>query len=284
MKTQQVVVPPRPLKNAKPSTPVVNPQDSDFLVHPHLSPAIDPVKGRLLRASRSIRAGTVVLKDTPYAIVPLPTQSASLICSNLTCSRRTAVNGPTTVTCPRKCDQDVAWCNSTCRLADLKRHEYECQWLKTQGQVCRRQESQYDFVTLWHVVRLLAGWSLEARSKILNCKANRDERFKWNWEAVLMCCDYLDSWPEDQLQHWKRLAETYMMNKSTLPCPLNLAEMMSLICKEETNTFGLYPNVTGLVDRPVARGESYGLSLYPRAAQFNHSCEPNVSDPLIRIS
>lgn len=277
MKTQQLVVPPRPLKVAKPSTPTTNRPDSDFHVHPHLTSAIDPIKGRFLRTLRSIRAGTVVLRDTPYAIVPLPTQNDSLICSNLTCSRRTAVNG-TILRCSRNCDVDVVWCNSHCRLADSKRHEYECQWLKTQGQVCRRDESQYDFVTLWHVVRLLAGWSLEVRSKTLNCKFNRDERFKWDWEAVLMCCDYLESWPEAQLQHWKRLAEVYMMDTLILPCPLNLAEMVSLICKEETNTFGLYPNVTGVMNEPVARGESYGLSLYPRAAQFNHSCQPNVSN------
>lgn len=276
MKTQQVVAPPRPLKTAKPLTAALNPQDADFLAHPHLTPAVDPLKGRLLRASATIRAGTVVLRDTPYAIVPLPTQG-SLICSNLACSRRVAVNCTRVVHCPRTCAEDVIWCGLTCRNADLKRHEFECQWLKTQGQVCRAQESQYDFVTLWHVVRLLAGWSLELQKPNLSCKANRDGRFKWNWESVLMCCDYLDSWPEEQLQHWKRLAETYMMAKKLLPCPLNLEAMMSLICKEETNTFGLYPNVTGLMQGAQARGESYGLSLYPRAAQFNHSCRPNVS-------
>jgi len=70
------------------------------------------------------------------------------------------------------------------------------------------------------------------------------------------------------------------MDKECLPSALDLSEMVALICKEETNTFGLYPTATGplsVVGQRVSRGESYGLSLYPRAAMFNHSCQPSVA-------
>jgi SET and MYND domain-containing protein len=282
MQIQQVVTPPKPPRVVKPLE-VITP-DSDLYVHPHLTPDTDPCKGRLLRASASIRAGTVVLRDVPYAVVPTvnPSTPDYLICSSLTCSRSVAIPAEKRVRCPKCCDQDVIWCDRACQAADHKRHEYECLWLKHKGAILRRQESQYDFITLWHVVRLLAGWSLEIQgaSTLPSRRHPRGADFKWGWEAVLMCCDYLDSWPEAQIKHWKRLAEAYMDDKSLLPCPLSPAEMLSLICKEETNTFGLYRGITGplsMVDRPVPRGESYGLGLYPRAAMFNHSCEPNAS-------
>lgn len=286
---QQVVAPPKPPISIK-LTPAINLQDSDIYVHSHLTADSDPCKGRLLRASAPIPAGTILLRDAPYAIVPTVTapsaadSESSLICSNLVCSRRIAPIEKG-VKCPRNCDRDVLWCSDTCRAADHRRHEFECLWLRRMGQTMRRDESNYDFVTLWHVVRLLAGWSLEFQGADLRnsrTRYPRDDMFKRNWESVLMCCDYLDSWPESQIKHWTRLCETYMNDKALVPCPLSPAEMLSLVCKEETNTFGIYPGATGplcMVDGPpVPRGESYGLSLYPRAAMFNHSCQPNVSD------
>lgn len=281
MQLQQIVAPPKPPRGSKPA-PAVNLQDSAIFVHPYLKADSDPCKGRLLRASGSIPAGTVLLRDAPYATVPTVTSANdSLICSNLVCSRRVALTKG--VKCPRNCDKDVMWCSETCHAADHRRHEFECLWLRRMGQTIRREETNYDFVTLWHVVRLLAGWSMEFQSAVLKTSRQRypwEGMFRRNWEAVLMCCDYLNSWPESQIKHWTRLAETYMSDKSLLPCPLVAGEMLSLICKEETNTFGMYPGVTGplcMIDRPVPRGESYGLSLYPRAAMFNHSCQPNVS-------
>lgn len=286
MQIQQVVAPPKPPRSIR-LAPTINPQDSDIYVHPHLTADTDPCKGRLLRTSAPIPAGTILLRDAPYAIVPTVTSTpsgddcSSLICSNFMCSRR--VESTKGVKCPKNCDRDVLWCNDTCRATDHRRHEFECLWLRRMGQTMRRHESDYDFVTLWHVVRLLAGWSLEfqgADLKNARCRYPRDDMFKRGWESVLLCCDYLDSWPESQIKHWTRLCETYMNDKSLVPCPLSPAEMLSLVCKEETNTFGLYPGVTGpvcMADHPVPRGESYGLGLYPRAAMFNHSCQPNVS-------
>jgi hypothetical protein len=47
-----------------------------------------------------------------------------------------------------------------------------------------------------------------------------------------------------------------------------------LVCKEECNSFGIYThNYLGT----LAPRQSYGLSLFPTAVFFNHSCAPNVS-------
>ncbi|KAM5377552.1 hypothetical protein ACJZ2D_004921 [Fusarium nematophilum] len=210
---------PKPPRRAYKASNAVNAQDSDFYVHPHLVPDQDPCKGRLLRASASVPAGTVLLVDSPYAIVPTvdPSTDKSILCSNLVCSQRVALSGPV-VRCPRDCFDDVIWCSSSCRAADLARHEFECLWLKRNGDLIRQQE--------------------------------------------------------------KELAEAYMGSSSGLPCLPSPDDLLALICKEETNTFGLYPRLTGpldMIDRPVPRGECYGLGLYPRAAQFNHSCAPNVT-------
>lgn len=143
----------------------------------------------------------------------------------------------------------------------------------------RREELEYDFVTVWHVVRLLAGRHQERKICSPRKKNHRGELFVRGWEAVNACCAYLDSWPEAQVNHWKRLAGRYLNEAelTDLPSP---DEVLQLICREETNTFGLYPKLTGpldMIDQPVPRGNSYGLSLFPRAAMFNHSCVPNVS-------
>ncbi|KAI5459577.1 hypothetical protein BGZ63DRAFT_359244 [Mariannaea sp. PMI_226] len=259
----------------------VNGQDSDFYVHPHLVPSYDPCKGRMLRVSALVPAGTVLLVDTPYAIVPTiePGREDALICSNLMCSRPVQQNGLGSRCC-NNCIKDVIWCNDVCRADDQARHGFECAWLKKRGEKIRLQEGEYDFVTLWHVVRLLAGRHLEMTTSSSACQSLWRTGFKQGWESVEECCAYLDSWPKSQIEHWKRLAQTYLNDASELPGLPSFDEVLSVICKEETNTFGLYPGITGplyMIDRPVPRGESYGLSLYPRAAMFNHSCLPNVT-------
>ncbi|KAF5024415.1 hypothetical protein F66182_3501 [Fusarium sp. NRRL 66182] len=281
MEFQRPRLPPKaPRSNLKASN-VANTHDLDFYVHPHLVPDQDPCKGRLLRATGPIREGTVLLVDTPYAIVPSVTSdNEALICSNLLCSRRVPQNGRA-VSCPRGCLREVVWCNIACQATDMLRHDFECSWLNTYGSQMRRKESEYNFATLWHVVRLLATWNAELHSghAITQRRYPWETRFLRGWRAVDMCCAYLDSWPEPQITHWKRLVDEYLSDTSVLPCMLNPAETLLLLCKEETNTFGLYPRVTGsqsLSDRSVSRGESYGLALYPRAAQFNHSCSPNA--------
>ncbi|KAF4974842.1 hypothetical protein FZEAL_8303 [Fusarium zealandicum] len=281
MKVQQILVPPKPIRSRYKASDTANTIDSEFYLHPHLNPDQDPCKGRLLRASAPVREGTVLLVDTPYAIVPVVNSDDDpVICSNRACSLR--VTAGAHVRCPKNCLTDIAWCNIACRTADQARHDFECLWLKRKGELIRKAEGQYNFITLFHVVRLLAGWHLELQSRASSSRLRYpwEDKFKRGWESVEMCCAYLDSWPEAQLKLWKRLVDEYLTDGSGLPCVPSPDEMLSLLCKEETNTFGLYPKVTGplyMSDRPVPRGECYGLSLYPRAAMFNHSCLPNVT-------
>ncbi|KAL6916417.1 hypothetical protein FSST1_007912 [Fusarium sambucinum] len=283
MEFQKPSLPPKaPRSSALKPSNVASTHDLDFYVHPHLVPDQDPCKGRLLRATGSIREGTILLVDTAYAIVPSVTSDVEpLICSNLSCSRRVPQNGRA-VRCEEACFKDVVWCNIACRAADKLRHDFECAWLKKNADSMRRKESEYNFATLWHVVRLLATWNAELHSgnTVTQHRYPWEAHFLRGWKAVDMCCAYLDSWPEEQITHWKRLVIEYLSDAAVLPCMLTADEMLLLLCKEETNTFGLYPKATGsqfVNDNATSRGESYGFALYPRAAQFNHSCLPNVS-------
>ena len=280
-------MPPTPGSSILKAFPSLYPPDGGCFVHPGLSPAVDPQKDRMFRASEPLAAGTVILVDAAYAIVPSlasPTRSPadSFVCSNLPCSRRVKEQSMSLVRCPRECEPSVVWCSPSCQTDDSARHDYECAWLKQKGPTLRLKESEYDFITLWHVVRLLSGWSVEQKANGNNWKGGSRRRGKLSsgWKAVVQCCQYLDSWPKSQVEHWTRLVDEYLSDSSLLPGPFARRDMIRLICIEETNTFGLYPRPTGLPSRDEtqsSRGTCYGVGLYPRAAMFNHSCLPNVS-------
>lgn len=248
-------------------------QQTDLYTHPSLCAGVDPVKGRLFRATATIPKGTIVLVDRSYSTIPSadPHGQEALVCSNATCSRRMNRTELALVQCPNKCFENVTWCNAVCQSADAKRHELECQWLKTNSKRLRSEDGDYEFITIWHIVRILA-------SRYLDVIAGRLE----DWDAVDQCCAYLESWPKEQLTLWKRLVAQYL-DKDNLACTLPPEDVLLLLCKEETNTFGLYPNKTGPLEtdekRPL-RGIPYGIGIFPRAARFNHSCTPNVSRDL----
>ncbi|KAJ1554484.1 hypothetical protein HK405_004937, partial [Cladochytrium tenue] len=52
-----------------------------------------------------------------------------------------------------------------------------------------------------------------------------------------------------------------------------LASCLALVCKEESNSYGLY--TYGLAG-PTAPRQGYAIGLYSDASYFNHSCAPNV--------
>ncbi|ENH67210.1 hypothetical protein FOC1_g10006982 [Fusarium oxysporum f. sp. cubense race 1] len=148
MEFQKPRLPPKaPRSTLKPSNVVTH--DLEFYVHPNLVPDQDPCKGRLLRAAGPIREGTVLLVDTPYAIVPSVTSNEPLICSNLSCSRRVPQNGRA-VRCEHACSKDVVWCNVACRATDKARHDFECSWLKKHAEPLRQEEGEYNFATVTH--------------------------------------------------------------------------------------------------------------------------------------
>lgn len=268
-----------------PPAACVDPQDADTYVHPHITLDYEEGKGRLLRATAAIEADTVVIADAPYAIVPTvpPDSNEALICSNLLCRRRVPqdVEG---VRCAKNCISDVIWCNSHCRKIDQARHDFECAWLKKYGTRLRQEEGEEDFAMLWIIVRMLAGRDLELRIKSTNPDLQKDKldlpwsnRFKRGWDAGI---DGLlgnrERWPQERLQHWADLVEQYLSDEDQ-PGLLSPDDLLTLICKEETNTFGLYTVNTGPPETQKERGASYGLACYPRATICNHSCLPNVS-------
>ncbi|OGM48677.1 hypothetical protein ABOM_001982 [Aspergillus bombycis] len=253
-------------------------QDMDTYIHPNLVQSYDPIKGRMVVLSAPVPAGTVLLKDAPYAIVPAvhPARNDAVLCSSVECRRRLPQDAGG-IHCQEDCLQDVVWCNSHCQSADQTRHDLECSWLKRHGLTLRETEGEDDFAMLWIIVRIFANRQLEqqARTEERN-HLHWESRFQRGWESIDMFRGNQEQWPKDRLEHWERLIKTYLSDVPWLP---NTQEVLSLLCKEEANSFGLYPGVTGvfpLPDPPVERGIHYGLAVYPRATICNHSCLPNI--------
>jgi hypothetical protein len=179
----------------------------------------------------------------------------------------------------------VIWCNENCKSRSQSQHDFEYSWLKRRGVALRESEGKDNFTMLWIILRILAARHLEQQAST-ECLAQYgwEDRFQRGYESIEMFRSNQELWPEDCMRHWKQLVETYFSDYPQLP---QTEEIVSLICKEEANSFGLYPGVTGtypLPDPPVERGVQYGLGVYPRATIANHSCLPNVRDlpPLIK--
>lgn len=282
MECRQLVVAYKP--GATSASPLV-PQDVSLYLHPHLIQDYDPVKGRSLRLSDPVPVGTVLVADAPYAIVPAnhPTTHDTIMCSNITCRRQ--VPQATAVHCPNICINDVAWCNDQCRTTSQEAHDFECAWLKRHGATIREKEDEDTLAMLWIIVRMYAGRHREIRA---GTHSRQDypwqDKFPYGWKAMEDLRGNMDLWPPAQLDRWRRQIETYLGDHPGLP---GVAEVLKLICKEEANTFGLYPGATGLVPltgEPQKRGIQYGLACFPRATMANHSCSPNVRAPAILVS
>ncbi|OJJ38064.1 hypothetical protein ASPWEDRAFT_167997 [Aspergillus wentii DTO 134E9] len=240
-------------------------------VHPHVSQSQDPVKGRQLHVTAPIATGEILMADTPYAVIPVvddPISSTEILCSNSTCHRKVSNR----VTCPNHCVPEVLWCSDICREADRARHGFECAWLKTKGAVLRSNEGEYYFGVLWLIVRVLAARSVESKSVRIG---REKERFSSGWTAMKELCDNRGLWPEAELVQWRMLVEKYLCDQS-LQTSFSAEEMLTLICQQESNSFGLYPRATGLSDG-IDRGEQYAAAIYPRSSIANHSCCPNIT-------
>ncbi|KAJ5343823.1 uncharacterized protein N7506_003647 [Penicillium brevicompactum] len=270
MERRQFVVAQKSIDDPPPKT---IDHDARVYVHPSLELGVDEHKGKLIKVSSFVPAGTKILADTPYGVVPSldPSQPDSTLCSNLGCNRLLS-SGTESVRCSEKCIRDVAWCNDHCRVADQDRHGFECDWLKSQGEKIREKEGQYDFAMLWLVVRLVAGKHLQMQNPHNAPKPYAWEVwFKRGWESIESLTGNLGKWPETKMQHWKRQVEEYLSHINRLTASVD--ELVGLICREESNSFGLYPRKTGSLEN---RGTDYGMGVYPRASLVNHSCDPNL--------
>ncbi|CAG8939250.1 unnamed protein product [Penicillium salamii] len=276
MERRQLVVAQKPIgPNSSTSK-----HDAQVYFHPKLKQENDYHKGRYARVSEFVPAGTMILMETPYALVPSldTSEPDATICSNLECNQRLPQNTER-VHCQRKCIQDVAWCNNRCRAADQDRHAFECAWLRRYGERVRQTEGQYDFAMLWIVVRLLAGRHLEMTTESKPSEHYVHENwFTGGWKSIENLTGNAGRWPQTKIQHWNSLVEKYFgeIDRSNL----TIDDVVGIISKEESNSFGLYQRATGsfpLLGPPIERGKDYGIGVYPRVSLINHSCIPNVS-------
>lgn len=256
--------------------------------HAHLSQSYDPEKGRQLHATAPIKAGEVLLVDPPYAAIPVvddPVSSDDVLCSNSDCRRKvprdTDTRGVKRIACPNRCADEIVWCNTICRDADVVRHGLECPWLKGFAGTLREDEGEYYFGVLWLIVRVLAMRYLEHKQGITT---STKERFSSGWTAMTELCDNRKLWPREDLREWKWLVRKYICADSSLQeILLSPDDILTLICQQESNSFGIYPRATG-ISSSTDRGEQYGAAIFPRSSIANHSCYPNVSPATYPLS
>ncbi|KAH8647641.1 hypothetical protein BX600DRAFT_442999 [Xylariales sp. PMI_506] len=199
------------------------------------------------------------------------------------------------------CPAEVTWCSEECRAQDHRRHQMECPWLRSCGPEIRNLHGDSDFGLLWLIARILINkylelaWreqpislaspgtsdTLDQRSDIAPLSVSHFERK--GWDAVWNLDGTVATFPTELVERWRGFAERYLTPTGPLGTAGDVADsVVSLICKVETNSFGLYPGVTGEypVVSLVSRGQYYGGGIYPTAAMFNHACCPNVTHRL----
>lgn len=188
------------------------------------------------------------------------------------------------------CIEDVVWCNAACRAQDETRHELECGWLQRFANDILAKFGAYDFNMLWIVMRVMCQRHVELKAQNgskaeeetpPDAASDGDELRAHGantWDNIFTLLDNQDRFPADKLAHWSLLSETYLAGQHFAD-DLTTSGIVSLICKEETNSFCMYPKNTGIYPHPGpqgTRGIPYGLALYHQASFFNHSCLPNV--------
>ncbi|KAK0105289.1 hypothetical protein ONS95_004327 [Cadophora gregata] len=259
----------------------------NFFVHPYLKIDIDPVKGRVVRSTSNVKAGTLLMVDNPFALVPDITQGSGdfLPCSRLECSKR-VTDPSSSVSCPNVCNPEVIWCNSSCRELDKARHEIECSWLKQNTATILQEQGQYDFTMLWIIVRILASRSLEKEqedllpqslSTVEQADRNDEYVFTHSYHEVDKLRSNRNVISPSKIEHYYVLVNAFLTTESGFQGSLGVEELVDLICKEEMNAFCLYPKGTGMPGVTNGRGRAYGLGLYTRATWMNHDCDGNMS-------
>ncbi|KAL2062258.1 hypothetical protein VTL71DRAFT_6524 [Oculimacula yallundae] len=265
----------------------VDPLSKSF-VHPCLKIDVDTVKGRVVRVTTDVKAGTLLMVDNPYALVPdiTPGSRDFLPCSRLECSKR-VTDLTRSVSCPNDCISDVVWCSDTCHTLGKPRHDLECMWLKQNATAIVREHGQYDLTMLWIIVRILISRSLESAStqeQQLQASAAQGEtrashglEFAHSYLEVDKLRSNHDAIAPSKVEHYQVLVNNFLGPDSGFQAEVDMKYIVELICKEEMNAFCLYPKGTSAPGVTQGRGRAYALGLFTRATWMNHDCEPNVS-------
>ncbi|KAK7960753.1 D-alanine---D-alanine ligase [Apiospora saccharicola] len=256
-----------------------------------------PHKGTTVCTTTHIRAGTLLIVDTPYACVPSidPAPGDWVPCSRPECNRRiprgsivgnakdNEESGEAERAFHCHCHAEVAWCDADCRALDEKRHSLECSWLAAHADEILKQHGTYIFNMLWLVARILARRWVELTGSDPEGKAGQDtpkspieteSTARKDVEAPLgdntwatvehTLLSNRDKVHPQRMEYWSTLASTYLASQpfsistsgsaSSAALDLDVPSIVDLICKEETNSFALYPKPTGVFPVPASEG------------------------------
>ena len=153
----------------------------------------------------------------------------------------------------------------------------------------------YSLDFLWMLMRVLIRRAREVAGVPLLPTTGASQDFP-TFDQVWAICDNADSFPLESIQLFHRIASRLSVfvrehllvafpgipvdgllpktsDKKQEPQQHLFDSLVSLICKEECNSFGLY---TFRYLGPQYSRQGYALALYPTAVFFNHACTPNV--------
>ncbi|KAJ3060849.1 hypothetical protein HDU98_003193 [Podochytrium sp. JEL0797] len=226
-------------------------------------------KGRHVKATSDLPAGTAVLVETASAFVLLKHAMDEIClycCKELTCDTiadgkinllGAATNSEGKIRCPN-CIKQTYYCSHQCLQDDSVRHQLECKVVRDLPGITAAAKVDYPLMRL--VLAVLVQRCLE-KSDSQGDSTHSDLVFELvshrktcnpKWLACVQEC------AEDFHQH--------------LPSELNISvsDIVSLACRINSNSHGI-------VDPTGNTNGEVGVGLFPLASMFNHSCEPNCS-------
>ncbi|KAI9011241.1 hypothetical protein BC832DRAFT_538283 [Gaertneriomyces semiglobifer] len=255
-----------------------------------------PYKGRAYVVTRPLRRGDVALRAKPYAAIPD------------SMSRRKCYENGVHADLPLSCEKcrQTFYCSRR-MLKDLFQGHSPPKQSKPGEEIPIPNGCGFDNYTLdyaWAVMRILTRRVREQRNETAekpsqDCCDTQDAISSCTFEDIWALCTNMSSFSSAKLAEFKAVARhlcsfvrLHLLPILGLPAsaeatilpppddepvpdletPLEQS-LLSLICKEECNSFGLY---TFKYEGPTVPRQGYGLAVYPLAAFFNHSCSPNI--------
>ncbi|GMI72118.1 SET DOMAIN PROTEIN 39, ASH1-related 2 [Hibiscus trionum] len=215
-------------------------------------------RGRALVASQPLKAGQIVLRDSPivvYSVFPLvKRQSSASYCDN--CFRTLSSSSVNVMTCP-SCSHHHIFCSPNClTVATASSHS---PW------VCQALSRLRDCPSL---VSQPLEWQVQARFLIAayNLALVSPSDFQ-----VLLSLQGQDSPSDAPAVHFLHSLISSICPPPSLSITIELTA--ALLAKDKLNAFGLMEPISLQQDgqRSV---RAYGI--YPKASFFNHDCLPNA--------
>ena len=221
-------------------------------------------RGRGLVASQPLKAGEIVLRDSPillYSALPLINQS-SVYCSNCfrTLSSSSSSSSTPVIPCP-SCSHHHVFCSQNCLSAALA--SSHSPWL------CQALSRLRDCAPL--LLEQPVEQQVQARFLVaayhLALYSPSQFQILLSLEGAPVATDTTTA------QFLHSLISSLCPPPSTLPVPFSLELSAALLAKDKLNAFGLMEPCSShnSGQRSV---RAYGI--YPNASFFNHDCLPNA--------